>query len=146
MSRHSRASRSTRQRHSTVMKVLSCQIHWASIRLKVDLMMKRNLIMRSMTCLSFSVLIGLGSLLLACGGGARTVTGEAADGQKIFNANCALCHGQGGVGKPALGKDLRQNAFVAGLTDEEAVGVPQGRAPRQSSPERKRCGYASPGR
>lgn len=40
---------------------------------------------------------------------------------KIYNANCALCHGQGGAGKPALGKDLRANEFVAGMTDEEVV-------------------------
>ncbi len=36
-------------------------------------------------------------------------------------ANCALCHGADGQGKPALGKELRDNEFVAGLTDEELV-------------------------
>jgi mono/diheme cytochrome c family protein len=77
--------------------------------------------MRTTKCLGVLVLVVLGSMLAACGGGSPSVTGEAAAGQKIYNANCALCHGQGGVGKPALGKDLRQNAFIDGLTDDEMV-------------------------
>lgn len=77
--------------------------------------------MRTTMCLGVLVLVVLGSMLAACGGGSPSVTGEAAVGQKIYNANCALCHGQGGVGKPALGKDLRQNDFIGGLTDDEVV-------------------------
>ena len=59
-------------------------------------------------------------LLLACGGSGST-SGAAAAGEKLYNSNCALCHGQGGVGKPALGKDLRDNEFLAGMTDDEVV-------------------------
>jgi mono/diheme cytochrome c family protein len=57
----------------------------------------------------------------ACGGGSGSAGGAAADGERLYNSNCALCHGMGGVGKPALGKDLRDNAFVAGMTDDEVV-------------------------
>lgn len=65
-------------------------------------------------------ILGLG-VVVACGGGSGSGGREAAAGEKLYGANCALCHGQGGVGKPALGKDLRQNDFVAGMTDEEVV-------------------------
>ena len=66
-------------------------------------------------------LAGLGALV-ACGGdGGGGVTGDAAVGEKLYGANCALCHGRGGVGKPALGKDLRSNEFIAGMTDDEVA-------------------------
>ena len=57
---------------------------------------------------------------LACGG-SGTTGGAATSGEKLYNSNCALCHGMGGVGKPALGKDLRDNEFLAGMTDDEVV-------------------------
>jgi mono/diheme cytochrome c family protein len=60
-------------------------------------------------------------LLIACGGGSGAAGGKAAAGEKLYNSNCALCHGQGGVGKPALGTDLRGNDFLAGLSDDEVV-------------------------
>jgi mono/diheme cytochrome c family protein len=66
------------------------------------------------------VYVGLG-LLAAFSGGSGSAGGEAAAGQRLFDANCALCHGRGGVGKPPLGKDLRQNEFLGGMTDDQAV-------------------------
>jgi len=62
-------------------------------------------------------------VLVACGGGDGTGGGdnEAVAGQRLFMANCGLCHGQDAEGKPKLGKGLRGNEFVAGLTDEELV-------------------------
>jgi cytochrome c5 len=81
--------------------------------------MKRIPFWRSVIHLSILAWVGLGSIV-ACGGGGDA-GGEAAAGEKIYGANCALCHGQGGVGKPALGKDLRQNEFIAGMTDDQMV-------------------------
>lgn len=62
-------------------------------------------------------------LFLACSGdgGGGAAGGEIGRGAKVYNANCALCHGQGGVGKPALGKGLQNNEFVAALSDDEVV-------------------------
>jgi len=69
------------------------------------------------------VLLGLLAVaaLVACGGGGGGATGQTADGHRLYGSNCALCHGQGGVGKPALGKDLRNNEFLAGMTDDQVV-------------------------
>ena len=61
------------------------------------------------------------ALALACGGAGGGGGGATAGGERLYGANCALCHGQGGVGKPALGKDLRGNEFMAGMSDAEAV-------------------------
>jgi len=83
--------------------------------------MKRNPLVRGVIDLSTLGLLGLG-FLVACGGGAsQGVTSDAGAGQKLYGSNCALCHGQGGVGKPALGKDLRGNEFIGGLTDDQVV-------------------------
>jgi len=47
--------------------------------------------------------------------------GDPAAGQAAFGTTCATCHGADGHGLPNLGKDLHANAFLAGLTDAEAV-------------------------
>jgi disulfide bond formation protein DsbB len=59
--------------------------------------------------------------LLACGG-SGDLSAEAAQGQRLFAANCALCHGQNAEGKAMLGKSLQTNGFVRNLSDEEIVG------------------------
>ena len=82
--------------------------------------MKGNRFLGSVIAVSALGLVGLVSLV-ACSGGGGNGGGEAAAGQRLFDANCALCHGRGGVGKLPLGKDLRQNVFIAGLTDEQLV-------------------------
>ena len=66
------------------------------------------------------VFVLLTLLLAAC----RTDGESSQDtvrGGQIFEANCALCHGQAGEGKPMLGKDLRDNDFVKVMSDEELV-------------------------
>ncbi len=54
-----------------------------------------------------------------CGGEGAAV--DAVRGQQLYLANCALCHGADGGGKPALGKSLIDNEFTRGMTDEELV-------------------------
>lgn len=89
--------------------------------------MKNNPHVRRVIPLAVLSMLGFG-ILAACGGGGGEVSGSAAAGQNIYNANCALCHGHGGAGKPALGKDLRANAFIAGMSDDEVVDfLEQGR-------------------
>jgi mono/diheme cytochrome c family protein len=46
--------------------------------------------------------------------------GDPEAGKKEF-ATCAGCHGPDGKGLPNLGKDLHNNAFLAEMTDAEAV-------------------------
>lgn len=82
--------------------------------------MKRNSLVHFVIVLSVLGSVGLG-LLAACSGGGGSAGGEANAGQRLYDANCALCHGRGGVGKPPLGKDLRQNEFLSGMTDEQTV-------------------------
>jgi mono/diheme cytochrome c family protein len=53
--------------------------------------------------------------------------GDAAEGQELFNATCASCHGQDAE-NPSVGKDLRDNTFVQDNSDAELVAfVKQGR-------------------
>jgi ubiquinol-cytochrome c reductase cytochrome c subunit len=51
------------------------------------------------------------SLLLAlvCSSGAIAAAPQYADGAEIFAANCAVCHGSGGAGQPALAPPLLAN-------------------------------------
>ena len=65
-------------------------------------------------------------VLAACGGsdeGASDgpLVGDAAAGEEVYASSCASCHGSDGFGVEGLGKDLHNNEFVAGLTDEEFV-------------------------
>lgn len=56
-----------------------------------------------------------------CGSGGSATSEEVAQGQKLFRSTCATCHGQDAQGMPMLGKDLRGNEFLAGLSDVELV-------------------------
>lgn len=51
---------------------------------------------------------------------AQAMAGDPAHGEELFTV-CAACHGQDGEGVEGLGKELRGNEFIAGLSDEEAV-------------------------
>jgi mono/diheme cytochrome c family protein len=70
----------------------------------------------------------------ACGGGDDSSDGDessgggdAAEGQELFNATCASCHGKDAE-NPSVGKDLRDNTFVQDNSDTELVAfVKQGR-------------------
>lgn len=72
----------------------------------------------------------------ACGGSATTTTidpadlvpGDVAHGLEIYNSTCAACHGGDATGISGLGKPLVENAFVAGLSEDElAVFIKVGR-------------------
>lgn len=68
------------------------------------------------------LLAGAAILGTACGGGGGSATTEeAAQGLVQFRRTCAVCHGQNAEGMPRLGKNLHNNAFVAGQTDEALV-------------------------
>jgi len=55
------------------------------------------------------------------GGGEGTAMAvDLENGKKQF-VTCGGCHGLDGKGLPNLGKDLHNNAFLAGLTDAEAL-------------------------
>ena len=66
-------------------------------------------------------------LAAACGGGggaeapAAAETAARAEGHELFKQTCAVCHGQGGEGMPALGKNLNANEFVNASTDAQLV-------------------------
>lgn len=51
---------------------------------------------------------------------AVATAGDAAHGEELFTV-CGACHGPEGEGVEGLGKELRSNAFLAGLSDDEAV-------------------------
>lgn len=81
---------------------------------------------------SLAVLAVLAMVLAACGGGttengdpagteAPIATGDAAAGEEIYSSTCSACHGPDARGLPGLGKDLHNNTFVAGLSDDELV-------------------------
>jgi disulfide bond formation protein DsbB len=53
--------------------------------------------------------------------------GDTAEGQELFNATCASCHGKDAE-NPSVGKDLRDNTFVQDNSDAELVAfVKEGR-------------------
>lgn len=77
-------------------------------------------------------MIILATLLLtlgACGGGAgdpqsgssAPAAGDPAHGADLYAATCTGCHGPDAKGLPNLGKDLTTSAFLAGLSDADAV-------------------------
>ena len=70
--------------------------------------------------------------LAACGGGdsgdggngsdsGDALTGDAVAGESVYKGTCAACHGQDARGVEGLGKDLHNNEFVDGKTDDEMV-------------------------
>lgn len=76
---------------------------------------------RSATWLMSMAWLGAACMLVtACGGSGEPGAG-ARRGQRLYIANCALCHGQSGEGKVMLGKSLQGSEFVRGLSDEGMV-------------------------
>jgi disulfide bond formation protein DsbB len=76
--------------------------------------------------LAIAALVAVG-----CGGGGDgggAADAKIAKGEKLFRQTCASCHGADGHGMPKLGKDLHNNEFTKGLTDEEMLAfVVEGR-------------------
>ena len=65
--------------------------------------------------------------LLSSPPGSRALGTVAYDGEDIFRARCAVCHGADGAGKTAAGKKLKvpdlRSSEVQGLSDEELAGT-----------------------
>jgi disulfide bond formation protein DsbB len=55
------------------------------------------------------------------GGGGAAANDQVAKGAKLYQQTCATCHGADGHGMPKLGKDLHDNQFTKGLTDEQML-------------------------
>lgn len=64
----------------------------------------------------------LAVVVSACGAADGPSRQEVARGREIYAANCSICHGAEGQGKPRLGKDLRGNPFVSKISDAELLG------------------------
>lgn len=67
-------------------------------------------------------------ILTACGGSSSAeeptpaVAPElAAEGERLFQQTCFVCHGPDGKGLPNLGKDLTTSEFVSNSTDDELL-------------------------
>lgn len=58
--------------------------------------------------------------VVACGGGGASKE-QVAAGQKVFVGTCATCHGKDANGLPKLGKNLHNNEFVQGKSDQELI-------------------------
>ena len=79
----------------------------------------RALVSRTLVAL---VLVVPFVLAVACGGGGGGASPEqVAAGQKVFLGTCATCHGKDANGLPKLGKNLHNNEFVQGKTNDELV-------------------------
>jgi disulfide bond formation protein DsbB len=62
------------------------------------------------------------------GGGGTDANDQVAKGEVLYQRTCATCHGADGQGMPKLGKDLHDNAFTKGLSDQEMLAfVKEGR-------------------
>ncbi len=75
--------------------------------------------------LALAALVAVG-----CGGdgGGAAANDQMAKGEKLYQQTCATCHGADGHGMPKLGKDLHDNAFTKGLSDQEMLQfIKQGR-------------------
>ena len=87
-----------------------------------------------------AVAVAVGALLTAgCGsGGGSASAEEVAQGQELFKATCASCHGPDAEGMPKLGKDLHNNPFVQGLDEAELTAFfKKGRPAWDPANERK---------
>jgi disulfide bond formation protein DsbB len=63
------------------------------------------------------------------GGGGTAADDKIARGEKLYQQTCATCHGADGHGMPKLGKDLHNNQFTIGLSDEEMLAFVVGGRP-----------------
>ncbi|MGB7860534.1 MAG: c-type cytochrome [Acidimicrobiia bacterium] len=55
------------------------------------------------------------------GEGGESDTVDAGNGEVLFTATCATCHGQGGIGVDGLGPTFIGNEFVAGMDDAALI-------------------------
>jgi disulfide bond formation protein DsbB len=71
--------------------------------------------------LAIAALVAVGCGGGGDGGGGAAANQAAAKGEQLFQQTCATCHGADGHGMPKLGKDLHDNAFTKGLSDQEML-------------------------
>lgn len=75
--------------------------------------------------------VPLVALLVACGGGgeaddpgrggATVAAADLAQGKRLYQSTCAMCHGYQGEGVERLGKPIVGSAFVRQRSDEELL-------------------------
>lgn len=73
-----------------------------------------------------ALMLAAGLTLAACGGGdddgggdGGGAAGDAGNGEELFAATCAACHGEDATGLEGLGKDLTNSEFSDGLSDAD---------------------------
>lgn len=91
----------------------------------------RNRVTGSTLAWAFGVLAIATLVMVGCGGGSSGGSGDsgggavaeatAAKGEALYQRTCSVCHGVDGHGMPKLGKDLHDNAFTKGLSDQEML-------------------------
>ncbi len=70
----------------------------------------------------YLLLVVLAAATVGCGGGGSgSSADDAGQGLAEFRQTCAVCHGQSGEGMPRLGKELTNNEFVRGQSDEQLL-------------------------
>ena len=70
----------------------------------------------------------LAALLVACGGAGADDSEMVSQGETLYGQTCFTCHGPDATGVEGLGKDLTNNEFIMGSTDQELLEyVKQGR-------------------
>lgn len=74
------------------------------------------------------VMLLLAGVLVACGGSAAVDPELVSQGQTLYGQTCFTCHGPDATGIEGLGKDLTNNEFIMGSTDQELLAyVNEGR-------------------
>lgn len=77
-----------------------------------------------------AIALAAAAMLAACGGGGGQpaaaptpagLGGNPDNGKAKFATTCTSCHGPDAKGMTGLGKDLHNNQFIAGLSDQQAV-------------------------
>lgn len=78
-----------------------------------------------------AIALAAAAMLTACGGGGQaaptaaptqaSLGGDVENGKAKFATTCTSCHGPDAKGMTGLGKDLHNNAFIADLSDQQAV-------------------------
>ena len=91
--------------------------------------MRSNIRLTLAACvLAIAALVAVGCGGGDGGGGGGGDADLVAKGEKLYQQTCATCHGADGHGMPKLGKDLHNNQFTMGLSDQEMLEfIVQGR-------------------
>lgn len=59
----------------------------------------------------------------ATAGGGVALTGDVANGEKVFAGTCSACHGADAMGIDGLGKQLAGSDFVASTSDADLANL-----------------------